>query len=260
MRRFIYLCVGLLGLLSISTTAFAARAKSSVKLPHQVVKVKPFTSLSIAGGVDVVLRKAAKGSVVELVGAGIHKIAVRVRKGTLSISAPKWRSRTRLPQITVWMKQPLQNLNVSGIANITAHQLNTKKLSVWSKSSGDVQLSGNIGLTQLLQSGGGVVHILGIRGDELSVNLSKQATANLSGRVGQLNARLRDLSTLKASGLRAGTIFVSTKGNSVAKVSPVSNLRAFARNQSQVFYYRSPSNATENATGSANIMQMGWRR
>lgn len=244
--------------LAFATSAMAAPKNGS---HFKQINVRSFSGISVTGGVSVVLKyRPNQRPSVQEAGRGIAHIRVSVTKGTLNINAPSGKMRSHLPQVMVSLAQPLRSLSVQGIADVSGNTLRSKQLNVWAKGPGRIALSGRLNTSQIWQTGGGYISLQGIRAKDLSVKLSELATTKLQGSANFLTARLTNSSTLEAEKLRANTVFVKANNNAIARVFPIKNLRAFAHGRSQIFYYHSPRNITEDARQSGNILQMGWRR
>lgn len=238
------------------TAGFALSAQAK---PSKHIRLKEFNSIAINGGVSVILKyRPDRPPVLREAGRGTQNINVFVRQNTLTINAPGGRLRSKLPQVVVFLDNPLQSLSVKGIADVSGSDLSSRHLSIWAKGPGRIALAGDLRTSQIWQSSGGYVSLQGVRSKDLSIKLSQMATTRLQGKVKLLTARLHNSSTLEAEKLHARTVFIKTNNNAIARVYPINNLRAFAHGRSQILYYHSPRNMTEDARQSGNILQMDW--
>lgn len=244
--------------LALTALTFAGPANAGYL---KQINVHNFSAISVTGGLRVVLQyHPDRRPSVQETGYGIVNIRVSVTNDTLSITAPSGKMRRHLPQVVVSLAQPLRSLSVEGIADVSGNHLRSKQLTLSAKGPGRIALTGNLHTSQIWQTGGGLINLRGVRANDLQVKLSQLATTRLAGSANFLTARLLNSSTLEAGKLVTNTIFVKTTDNAVARVFPIENLRAFASGSSQIFYYHSPRNITEDAKQSANILQLGWNR
>jgi hypothetical protein len=147
------------------------------------INVRPFSNISVTGGVNVVLKyRADHRPSVQEAGKGIKNVRVSVKKGTLSIHAPSGEGRKQLPQVLVSLNQPIQSLSVQDIADVSGSDLHAQQLNIWAKGPGRISLSGNLSTSQIWQSGGGYVTLKGVHGKDLSIKLSEMATTRLQGK------------------------------------------------------------------------------
>jgi hypothetical protein len=252
------LSLTLAGFLLVPSFFFSAQANEAAL---KTISLRDFSAVSITGGVHVLLQyRPDKTPSVKMTGKRIGQIQISVTKNTLSIKAPSGKMRNHLPQVMVSLSLPLRSLSIQGIADVTGHELSTKQLDLWVKGPGRIALDGELNTRQIWQTGAGCVDLKGVRSQDLNIKLSELATMRLDGRALLLTGRLTQSSTLEAQRLRTQTVFISTNDNAVARVFPIQNLRAFAGGRSQIFYYHSPKNITENARQSGNVLQMGWRQ
>ena len=247
-------------LAGLTFNAALAMPISDKRQPFQQIQVSHFSGISVTGGVNLILNyHPDQNSSVQKIGPGARGVHILVEQGTLRIKAPDGQWRSHLPQVIISLSKPLTSLTVKGIADVTGNALRSNQLSISVKGPGHIALSGQLNTRQIWQTGGGYLSLQGVRANDLTVKLSELATTRLQGTADLLTARLTNSSTLQAEKLKTKTIFVQTAHHAVARVFPINNLRAFARGQSEIFYYHSPKHITEDAQQSGNILQMGWR-
>jgi hypothetical protein len=163
--------------------------------------VKPvgyFNDLVIIGNIDVDIKTNASSSQVVLTGdkESIQNIKITEQNDTLTIDAgSSFFSFGKQPvkvHADVYTKY-LNDLTLKHYqGRLVATNLNAPYLTLNLDNDGQVSLSGNIGLNQLLISGNGATKIQGITGSGLVIRMKDSPSVDLSG--------MADIDSIEASG------------------------------------------------------------
>jgi Putative auto-transporter adhesin, head GIN domain len=251
----------LLTTIAILCFAFLPTAGAQPELPapqptKMVQKLVDFKTISVRGPIKLMLEQstAEAGNFLQIVGEQQSPVSVSVKNDTLYLQAePSDQPST----VRVGVHQ-LYQLIVDGGASVSGQPLNSTSLSIDANTSGNIELRGMINLDRILSAGSGLVSVQWIDSPQLRVDGSDHSQIQLAGVAGAVEMRLRDESLFQGQYLRIDRIFVQTKDFSTAKLLVNDSLRAFAYDQSNIYYYKRPAQMTEFTAGSGNILQLGW--
>lgn len=138
-------------------------------------------------------------------------------------------------------KMNLKQFTYSGPANVHITGIDSDGLSVYAQQgAGNVFLMGKINLFNLIAGGTVNFYIEGINSGEMMVDLHDNAKAHLTGNARILNARTNMFAVLDGYYLAVDEIYVKTLGASKADVRPINLLTAYAKDNSNVYYYQQP--------------------
>ncbi len=239
--------------------AFAAESELP---PPQITKMPEllanFHVISVNGPIRVNLEEVKEGqdNFFQITGTQSSPISMSVKGDTLYLQAPESSSPT---PVTVGIKQ-LNQLIVDRQASVTGNQITSPALSIDANTTGTIQLFGMVNLTRLLSTGSGIIQIQWIDSSQLRLDASGFSKIQLAGVANFVEMRLKDDSQFQGQYLRIGQISIQTKDNSQAKLLVTDSLRAFAYNNSNIYYFKRPASITEFTADSANIIQLGWNK
>ncbi len=270
-----------LGMLAITSLSFAggathykpynssssnSSAYQKQSMADQWQNFPAFNKLVISGNVDVALKNAAQNSIIFLDDTSSAYINYDVKDHSLTISQralakkhPFANAKPPLqrPQIQINVVQ-LNQLDTSGHV-VVQGQLNSSSLVVNTKGSSQVNLSGMMNLQQANAYDNSQLKLYWINSPNLIVNGTNNSLIKLAGITQVLHASLKKNAQLNAQYLRAQQAIIQTDNNAFVGIAATSALRAFASNDSNIFYYKYPHDYSEFSIESGNILQVDWR-
>lgn len=131
----------------------------------------------------------------------------------------------------------LRQLNAAGASNISISGIKSNFLNITNKSSGRINLNGNMVVNTINQQGKGSLHIEWVNSTRVTVNGSGPGSVFLAGIARELNATLSDHFKLDAKYLHAEKGFINTRTDAQAHVWTKNNLSALATAGSNIYYY-----------------------
>lgn len=184
-----------------------------------------------------------------------------IRNNTLFLSVNKKSKSKRPAMIPVTVSVPsLNNLKVAGGSVVFGDHIHGNRLTIVATGNSTVSFRGIINLFRLYQSGRSYVNIHWINSPDLGIEMVGESCAKLAGRVTDLHARLFGRASLDAKYLRTGNAFVQTQQDSVAALTVVQMLNSFARDTSNIYYYKRPRSADNDSREFGNVLELGhWR-
>ena len=263
---------------STNTSTSAQTAKPTTVIPQPSssnVKTKPsavisppndgaqnlatFNVIQVDGNIALTLLPVAQASsnYVNITPQNQKSITSQVRNNTLFIKTVGSISQPVL--VTVGINQ-LSRLIVHGNSSVTANNLTSKNLNILTDSAGNINLSGLLSLTDIIAFGKGQINLIWVNSSQLNCQIGGNARVKLAGKAQFLEARLGGNSSLDANYLRAQYITVQAHGRARAELHPDESLKAFAYDQSNIYYDKKPPYYTEFTSGSGNVLQSNWNK
>ena len=225
---------------------------SVIAAPKQA---KAFTQLDVSGPFTVTIKQ---GSHPGFTAQKPSAVASQVLNNVLTLWPTINKNGQATPtKITVTVAN-LSRLVVSGNTKVQSSKVNFPSIDVIDESSGSVNLLGEYGLKHLTVSGTGPIQIHWLKSKRLSVHAVGTAQIKLAGVANNVYASLYNSAKLNARYLRAKTVNVKTYQNSVATVTPLQLLNAFAFDKSSVFYYKYPKSKNQVTNIEGHVLQLGW--
>lgn len=151
----------------------------------------------------------------------------------------------------------LRQLIINRVAQIQLNGLNSPNLELKVSHSGPVKLTGVSGLSHLMLDQTAPVAIAWVNSRQLNLDLSGKEHVFLAGTTDLLISHLSGQSSLDAKYLRAKTAFIETEGTSRAQVTVLDSLNAYARDQSNIYYYHVPKLVGRYYQGTGTVLYMG---
>lgn len=228
----------------------------------QTTTLSDFKNIDAKGYFRVVLVTDPSLKTSQVIGKGYSKapISAQVKGHTLILrGAPLSHLFLRKkPVVTVRMKD-VERIMLAGSTDLSGKDVySSKGLHLFSTGSGRVSFTGEpVLMNYLRQNGNGNMTIEWVKGDLFRMDVSG-GKVHLAGLIDQAYARVRGYANLDAAYLRVNTLSVQTSGHATARVTAIADLRAFASDQSKVFYYKYPKHLTRGTSESGNVLQMAW--
>lgn len=225
------------------------------KLPERLTD---FHTISVNGPIRMSLEtvKTGEDNFAQITSEQYSPVTMTVKDDTLYLQASSAPSPTA---VTVGVKE-LNQLIVDKEASVSGSPFSSKSLSIDAHTSGTIQLSGMINLVRLLSTGSGFIEIQWVDSPQLRIDASGLSKIQLAGVANAVEMRLTDNSQFQGQYLRVNQISIQTKNNAQAKLLVTDNLRAFAYDNSNIYYYKRPNSLTEYTSSSANIIQLNWNK
>ncbi len=230
-------------------------APQATPAPHHI---NEFNTISVNGHIKLILQPLESNQKPFFKSSGKFRGAVRakVTDHTLYLSTGELAKNTT---VIVGVHQ-LNRLIVDGSGSVTGKLLNSNSLSIDANTSGKIELMGMVNLTRILSLGNGLIHIQWVDSPRLRIDSGGNTRIQVAGIANTVEMRLRDNSHFNGQYLRIKQLFIQTRDRSEAKILVNENLRAFAYDQSSIYYYKKPAEITEYTESSGNILQMKWNK
>lgn len=256
--RLIPILVLLVGCESIPVSTPPTPNPTPVHAQWREMHLPKFDQISISGDVSVSLKgeeqnKKSKAFKNIEHHQGIH---AKVVKGVLHISNnPKIALLHSPGSADVKIEASnVKRIILSDHTQMQAHNLKVKHMTIMDNSSGDLVITGVIGLSELTHTGHGSVKIHWINSDQLEVN-NLTGTVELAGDVKTLRVRADGNAITQLSGLRAADVWVNGKGRSWTEVNPLKTLYAYGAERGVVAYLQRPAELNVSTQGGAAVIQ-----
>lgn len=252
MRQLLWASACALSLCSVTTAAMAGGVEA--KPTDRLVAVD---TVKVSGALHVFLRTAKHTGHLTLKGKGASHVMKQVRGHVLTLVAPSYHGETYPTSVVVSLPKPLRRVVALSGAQVIAPHVATSKLSVAMDGVSIVDLGGIVDLESADLLGDSNLYLEWVKSPHLTLRQGGLSAVHLAGKVGFFDAKLMGRSTMYGQYLNAKTVFVSTDDNAMAYVSPINNLRAFAKGRSNIYYFTMPKHQTDQPKTHGNIFFMG---
>ncbi len=252
MRQLLWASACALSLCSVTTAARAGGVEQ--KPTNRLIAVD---TVKVSGALHVFLRTAKHTGHVSLKGKGASRVMKQVRGHVLTLVAPSYDGEAFPASAVVSLPKPLRRIVALSGAQVIAPHVATSKLSVAMAGVSIVDLGGIVDLESADLLGDSSLYLEWVKSPHLTLRQGGLSAVHLAGKVGFFDANLVGRSTMYGQYMKAKTVFVSTDDNAMAYVSPVDNLRAFAKGRSNIYYFTMPKHQTAQAKIHGNIFFMG---
>ena len=210
-----------------------------------------FDSIVIGGNSKVEL---VNGTCTIDVEEGYYDCRKNVKGRTLHINSPNSDA-----AIKVGVYE-LKKLIVQDNAEVCARDLRTDNLTIIAKGSGSINLQGKFKIGNISQFSRGMIHVEWIDNDKIHIEGSGSGPIYLAGRVHNMLAKLRKNSQLNARHLRVREASVFTTDRAIAEILVLDNLKAYAVDASNIYYYKRPKDLTVVTRDTGNVLHPDWMR
>ena len=216
-----------------------------------------FNKIDVSGPFQVTIKQASKNT---FKANNPAAVASQVSNGVLTIW-PKVNKQGQVTPSKITISLPnLSNLVIAGGASVTTRQVNFPAISVIDESKAPVKLFGHYGLQHLIAANGANIRVGWVDSKHLVVHGVGNSAIDLAGVANTMYASLYNSAQLNAQYLRVKTLNAKTYGTSVAKVTPLNMLNAFAYDRSSIFYYKYPHTTNRVTNIEGHVLQMDWRK
>lgn len=245
-------------LISMGITAPAAFAGGPAL--HPTEDSLSFSSINANGNMALRIKQVPlqEADTIGINNNGPQWVQAKVKHGVLYLTEKASQKKEPKAIVTIDTHR-LFTLTLAGNASATSKNLHVKHLVINVNDNSDIKLAGMIGIDAINQHGNSRVNVRWVDSKQLTIDSDGNGKITLAGVVNTMHARLNDHARLNAQYLRAQHVLVKTQDNATAKVLSRKSLRAFASNQSDIYYYKTPAHITRVSTQSGNILQLDWR-
>ena len=237
-----------------TTTHTAATQQAIATQTPQTINLGPHTlkDLQVAGPINVRLTNNRRQSVV-LKGspATLNQLTEQITRSRLSIRNDSSQS------ITLTLGGgALNHLDIDNSMVRATHYQTQQPIYITLHGKAHLMLSGMINLKELNASDEANAHILWVNSTHLNIQANGHSHLNLAGHVKETNIRLSNAANLQATSLTVTNMLVQTQAHAIANVQAIDTLRAFAVNNSGIYYMNQPKHLTRNSQDAANILAL----
>ena len=154
----------------------------------------------------------------------------------------------------------IYHLNYLSVKNgiVQGHNIKGKQLKMITSGRAVVHLSGDVNATHIITKNRSEVTLGWVQSETLNVIAFNSSIIHLSGVVHDLTARVYNNARLDANYLRANSAWMLTTNSAAASISPIDSLHAFARNKSNIYYFKTPKHIQITTRQSGDVLQMGY--
>lgn len=240
------------------TSVFAAKKIPNPKHTKTKTSLPAFSSIHVTGFVKVIIHGTNSKSPKSTAVTSHHsnQVSIKIRHHTLYIRSLKSALPRRKASIVKVRMYRLNKLDVYGRASVTAKNIKSDGLYLRADTIHPITLDGILIVDRIINYGPSKIKIRWVKGKAISIR-SMAGRITLAGNVAELRAKLRNHAVLDAQYLRTQHALIQAKDYATAKIQPVQSLRAFASDNSNVYFYKNPEHISRNTSGSGNILQLG---
>lgn len=220
------------------------------------VKTPRFTRINASENIR--LQLAGSPSDAESVRVLSSHIIASVHDGTLFLmGAPGDSDYLKDYPVNVKVTAPfLDDIQLFHNASIEAKNMDNPHLNIEDYSSGDVTMTGVLGIRRIIQTRYGKINIRWLKTPDLTI-MSDTGNVTIAGVAGRMRAKLGHHAILDAQQLRADNVWVSTEEHAVAQINPLNVLHAFATDHSSIGFYHHPKHSQVNVSDYAKALFIG---
>jgi len=230
----------------LATPVFAAT--------HPTLSTSTFTAVSINGRMNVMIQSAQNKGDRDLIHYPHQLISAKICGHTLYLRSLNTQKN---PSVTLRL-HALNQLTVNGPSAVTGSAVESDGLELYTNSNAVVNLNGTIKVKKISHRGYGRIQLRWVTADQLSIT-SSGGLIKLAGTAKNADIKLSNHAQLDAQYLRVRQMMVQTRGHAVAKVLATYSLQAFATQNSQIYFYKTPRHLSRYSRESGNILQLGSR-
>ena len=253
-----FIFTGLLSILSAYAAPLCCSHSSSCSshsfpaIPHGAIVLKnlpAFNAIDSDGSIAVQIYGGADRQQVVLTDpratrAEVIRGKLFLREGTRPLASGRL-------HVIVYMNCELNQLNLAHFTSIAGECIQSRCLTIFDESCGDLCLRGHIALNKLISTESGDIDIEWVDSDTIEIAADNTAHIHLGGRANRLYARLAGAATLDTQYLRVKSAWVKSDDASMAGVSSSESLNVFVNDIGNVRYFREPESAYINTQNSA---------
>lgn len=162
------------------------------------------------------------------------------------------------PPIQVVVQMPMLNdLELSDQVTVMGNDIQSAGLRIYAQGCSHIFLTGVLSVSQIEAAQESDISLRWVDSHHLSIFAMDNARIFLAGVAQVMQARLAGEAELQAKYMRPKSLFVQTQQNSMAEVLSVKDMYAFAYDNSNIYFYKSPDLMVRSTHASGNALQMG---
>jgi hypothetical protein len=151
----------------------------------------------------------------------------------------------------------IHNLRVLGNSVVHGDHIHGQELCITASGNSKVYFRGVVHLKRLVQTGQSYVNIRWVDSCDLGIALADRSCAKIAGKVQELHARLFGAAVLDAKYVRTKYAFIQALQESTGTVTVIQSLNAFARENANIYYYKTSHMVDADSRQSGNVLQLG---
>jgi hypothetical protein len=221
-------------------------------------KLPPINAIFLRGGIDLRIIGAPSPNRI-VINTPFPGLTVKVCDCALYLSYDKKVdcNQNPRPNLVIYMNQ-LRRLVVAGDCRITGDNLDAYcGLAISHCGSGFVCLRGLVNLARIESSGCATLNIPHVRSGHVHILASRRSNIHLGGSADLLLVRAFQQATVDSGFMCTNTAMVQAQGEAFVTVTAHANLRAFASENSNIYYYTKPCQLLTHNFLSGNVFYMG---
>lgn len=151
----------------------------------------------------------------------------------------------------------LNNVTVTDNASVTAKKFKATGLNIFAEGNGTVNLDGQITVNKIYQHGNGRINIIWVDSCNLFVESTSDGPIYLAGTANNMITKLSNDASFDARSLRTQNAAVFTTDEARADIFVVNTLKAYAVDESNIYYYyKRPNKLTVVTKDSGNVLRL----
>jgi len=260
MKKIIYIFVAL----SLTTLCYANgdgkhhHATVPKRKRPAVQKVSRYDAIVCDGPANVMIQDVGRQKHYRISGIDPKQadISAKLRKRTLYIDDD---ALSATPRVITLTTGALRSITVAdGCRMRGRHVRSYGGLTITSRDSGSLNLTGVLNVTKIVMTGSGTIKLRWVNSHKLHIYNAGSGLISLAGVADYVYARVYNTGRLDAKYLRAQNVLIQTQNSARADVLAVDSLNAFAGQRSNIYYYKWSSHQLTHARFSGNVLPMAF--
>lgn len=249
---------------------------TTAKITTKYCKLKPFHSIQLGGDAKIELAHGSYAIKLQGINADKYDCKANIVDQVLyvgkEISSINTNADTKKTNINNNQEEMITSLhNVSGkittpaLKNITVHdnaKIRTENfkscnpLTITAKDNGTINFAGKFNIDKIMQSGNGPISINWINSHRLFVSSNNNGPIHLAGSANDLVIKATSYALINTRYLRAKQTSVVAADKAEVTVTATNELRAYAVDNSNVYYHKKPPQLTVVTNNAGNVLQL----
>jgi len=152
---------------------------------------------------------------------------------------------------------PIKDLNISGRCRVLATNAHGYAMNIRARGNAFLHLEGVFGVKSITSHDHANVNVTFLKAHQLTVWAFNKSRLKLAGTAKILRAKVDNEAQADMRYLRGKDVYVKTSEQALARVTPTERIWAFATNQSNIYYYKTPGPNLKLTRQSGNVLQLG---
>ena len=201
-------------------------------IPVLALANKPISSLIIAPGMDVLIKKARAHDSWKF--SNLRIVDLQNVQGSVLVKPRNYYGGKHAFAI-IKLSHPLLNLEVSGDSNVVFDNARSKNLTINNRGSGVISLKGNVNLSRVTQTNSGSIRGIWVNADKLKIE-GNYGQIQLAGVCKSLHVLGERDVKINTGYLRCNDVWVNAKDYANIVINPLQHMKVWASGNSTVMF------------------------